>query len=249
VFRYRTGTAGSAAGATAAANYFLSETLKPENELLAKYYAGETVPELTTGMDSLGRAIADGDIELEAATEELVRAHERLFGSPYDLQGLEERISGTLLKAAIRSEMRDELAAQGGSVARVREDLDPRLAKCLGIDTMRPLTQGELAHLLAGARTDGGAIEGKQIQQPMKSVSEVFGLTAAALPEADAAWFKIGDFWVTRTRRKGRVLKPDFDRRVVVCGRPAGLPGSRLLGLKRAEAQQRQPVRMAFVGQ
>jgi hypothetical protein len=63
------------------------------------------------------------------------------------------------------------------------------------------------------------------------------------------AWFKIGDFWVTRTRRNGRVLKPDFDRRVVVCGRPAGLPGSRLLGLKRAEAQQRQPVRMAFVGQ
>ena len=63
------------------------------------------------------------------------------------------------------------------------------------------------------------------------------------------AWFKIGDFWVTRTRRNGRVLKPDFDRRVVVCGRPAGLPGSRLLGLKRTEAQQRQPVRMAFVGQ
>ena len=125
MFRYRTGTAGSAAGATAAANYFLSETLKPENELLAKYYAGETVPELTTGMDSLGRAIADGDIDLEAATEELVRAHERLFGSPYDLQGLEERISGTLLKAAIRSEMRDELAAQGGSVARVPEETRP----------------------------------------------------------------------------------------------------------------------------
>ena len=66
---------------------------------------------------------------------------------------------------------------------------------------------------------------------------------------AGKAWFKIGDFWVTRTRWNGRVLKPDFDRRVVVCGRPAGLPGSRLLGLKRAEAQQRQPVRMAFVGQ
>jgi hypothetical protein len=62
-----------------------------------------------------------------------------------------------------------------------------------------------------------------------------------------AAWFKIGDFWVTRTRRNGRVLKPAFDRRVVVCGRPVGLPGSHLLGLKRAEAQQRQPVRMAFV--
>jgi hypothetical protein len=65
----------------------------------------------------------------------------------------------------------------------------------------------------------------------------------------DGAWFKIGDFWVTRTRRNGRVLKPAFDRRVVVCGRPVGLPGSHLLGLKRAEAQQRQPVQMAFVGE
>jgi hypothetical protein len=28
----------------------------------------------------------------------------------------------------------------------------------------------------------------------------------------DRAWFKIGDFWVTRTRQDGRVLKPDLDR-------------------------------------
>jgi hypothetical protein len=34
-----------------------------------------------------------------------------------------------------------------------------------------------------------------------------------------------------------------------VCGRLTGLSGSRVLGLKRAEVQQRQPVRMAFVGQ
>src|SRR5271167_1913966 len=38
-----------------------------------------------------------------------------------------------------------------------------------------------------------------------------------------AAWFKIGDIWVTRTRWSGRVLKPDLDRQVVVCGRLTGL--------------------------
>ena len=36
------------------------------------------------------------------------------------------------------------------------------MATTLGIDTSRALTQGELAHLLAGARADVLAIEGKQ---------------------------------------------------------------------------------------
>ncbi len=63
------------------------------------------------------------------------------------------------------------------------------------------------------------------------------------------AWFKIGDFRVTRTRWNVRVLKPDFGWQFIVCGRPAGLRRSGSLGLKRAETQQRQPVRVAFAGQ
>ena len=81
-----------------------------------------------------------------------------------------------------RAEQRKTLAAEGGTVAKVRADLDPRLAGRLGIDMSRPLTQAELAHLLAGARADGEAIEGKQIQRPMKSIVEVFGLDAKRLP-------------------------------------------------------------------
>ena len=182
MFRHRTGTAGSAAGAVAAARYFLGETLKPENEALAKYYAGETVPENLTGMDHLGRAIADGEVSFSAAADELVSAHGRLFGFPDDIHGLQNRIGAILESAAIPAEMREAVTAEGGTVARVREDLDPRLAQRLGIDTTRPITQAELAHLLAGARADGEAVEAKQIQRPMKSVAEVFGLDPAALP-------------------------------------------------------------------
>ena len=187
MFRYRTGTAGSAAGAKAAAQYFLSETLKPENELLAKYYAGKTVPDhALSGIDHLGRAIADGGISFSAAADTLISAHGRLFGYPEDIDGLQDRIDELLSKAAGRAEMREAVAAEGGSVARVREDLDPRLAQRLGIDTARPLAQTELANLLAGERCDGSAIEGKQIHKPMKSVAEVFGLDPAALPAPEA---------------------------------------------------------------
>jgi hypothetical protein len=181
VFRYRTGTAGSAAGAVAAAQYFLGETLRPENEMLARYYAGETVAPELDGIDGLGRAIVNGDVEFDDAADELLLAHERMFG-PGDTFDLAERIDGMLAKAMQRAEMREAVAGEGGSVARVREDLDPRLADRLGIDTARPITQAELAHLLAGARADGQAVADRQIQRPMKSVAEVFGLDPAALP-------------------------------------------------------------------
>lgn len=166
----------------AAARYFLGETLRPENDVLAKYYAGETVPEQLTGTDSLGRAIADGELSFRAAADELVSAHGRLFGSRDDTAGLPDRIDSILSKAGVRTEMGEAVPAEGGTVARVREDLDPRLAQRLGIDTTRKLALDELAHLLAGVRCDGTAIEGKQIQRPMKSVAEVFALDATALP-------------------------------------------------------------------
>ena len=182
MFRHRTGTAGCKAGGLAAARYFLGETLRPDNDLLAQYYAGESVPQDLDGIDHLGRAIKDGDIGFSAAACELIAAHGRMFGYPDDIDGLETRISDILVKAADRAEMRETLAAEGGTVARIREDLDPRLAERLGIDIARPLTQGELANLLSGTRADGQAIEGKQIQRPTKSIAEVFGLDAAALP-------------------------------------------------------------------
>ena len=40
--------------------------------------------------------------------------------------------------------------------------------------------------------------------------------------ELVGAWFGIGGFWVTWTRRNGRVLDPDGGRRAIVRGRPIG---------------------------
>ena len=185
MFRYRAGTAGSGAGGAAAARYFLSETLRPENDLLAKYYAGETVPEYETGIDALGRGIADGTLSYGAVADELVLAHTRMFGWPEDVHALEDRIGKMLEDAATRADMRDAVAEAGGTVARLREDIDPRLATRLGIDTQRLLTQTELARLLSGVRADGEAIEGKQVQKPMRSIAEVFGLDPRRLPTPD----------------------------------------------------------------
>ncbi len=67
--------------------------------------------------------------------------------------------------------------------------------------------------------------------------------------KGERAWFKIADFWVARTCHNSRVLDRDGGRQGTVCRRPAGLRGSRALGLKRAEAQRRQPMRMAFASQ
>jgi hypothetical protein len=113
MLRYRTGVAGSTAGGKAIAKYLTSETLRPENEALARYYVGETVPaQELTGMDHLGRAILDGDVPFSAAVEDVVRAHMRMFGVPEDVEGLEERITTQLLQAADRIEMREVVAAE-----------------------------------------------------------------------------------------------------------------------------------------
>ena len=69
-------------------------------------------------------------------------------------------------------------------VVTVRSDLDPALADRLGIDAARPLEQAELANLLAGLQTSG-APTGKQIQKPIKALTEVFGLADDRLPTAE----------------------------------------------------------------
>jgi conjugative relaxase-like TrwC/TraI family protein len=182
VLRYRTGVAGSAAAGQAIAKYLTGETLKPENEALAKYYAGETVPEPETGMDDLGRAIAEGEVSFTDVVYELSSAHVRMFGLPEDDLALDMRIGDRLIEAANKYDMQQAVAAEGGTVAGVRQDMDPRLAERLGIDTARPLTQTEIAHLLTGLRADGQAVQGKQHQRPMRSVAAVFGLDEKRLP-------------------------------------------------------------------
>ena len=51
-----------------------------------------------------------------------------------------------------------------GPAPRSREDLDPRLARLLGLDPAAPLDLATVANLLAGHSSDGRPIPGKQIQ-------------------------------------------------------------------------------------
>lgn len=193
MLRYRTGVAGSAAGGMAIAKYLTGETLKPENADLARYYAGETVPlyELTE-LEALGHAVNEGSMHWTEAVDQLIDDYVRLYGPPDDIDALEQHLAAQLLDAANRAEklaadadLRQTIADEGGTVAGVRRDMDPRLAQRLGIDVARSPTQNEIAHLLTGLRADGQSIEGKQHQKPMRSVAAVFGLDEHRLPTAD----------------------------------------------------------------
>src|SRR4051794_8706187 len=46
-----------------------------------------------------------------------------------------------------------------------RRDMDPMVARRLGIDQNRSLTRDQVAHLLAGKRADGKPVEGKSKQR------------------------------------------------------------------------------------
>lgn len=57
-----------------------------------------------------------------------------------------------------------DVAAFTETVAQVRRDLDPALARLLGLDPTRAPSTDEIAHLLTGARADGRPIPGRQLQ-------------------------------------------------------------------------------------
>jgi hypothetical protein len=184
VLRYRTGVAGSAAGAKAMSRHLLTETLTPESAELARYYAGEVEPLTLT--DQLGQAIADGDMLYSEALDQLMRAEVAISGLDTDLNEIEWRAGDSLSEAAGRAEVRDDIAAEGGTVAEIRADISPRLARLLGLDPHRPPRLDEIANILNGRRADGQAVEGKQQHSPMRSLAETFGLDPKQLPSWEA---------------------------------------------------------------
>jgi len=62
------------------------------------------------------------------------------------------------------------------------------------------------------------------------------------------AWFRIRRFWVTQTRGNRRPVRVGFRLEGCLVREAAGLPGSGSLGLKRSQAQQGEPMRMALAG-
>lgn len=66
-----------------------------------------------------------------------------------------------------------------------RRDMNPALANLLGIDTTRPVTRDEIAHLLAGQRADGAPIEGKRYKRGVIALADVFGVDPLRVPTPD----------------------------------------------------------------
>ena len=176
---YRTGVASSPASGPAMAQYLLAEGLRTEDDARARYYAGEFVPE-QTAFDRLARQIWTREITFPTALALLMA--EEVRGGTKDLEGAERRLTEQLRVAMEQLDQREAFAEKGGTVAVIRADLRPRMAKLLAIHPSRPLTEGEIGFLLNGLRADGRMIEGKEVHQPMRSVVDVFGLDATRLP-------------------------------------------------------------------
>jgi hypothetical protein len=68
----------------------------------------------------------------------------------------------------------------------LRPDLSPGLAHRLGIDPTLPLTESGIGYLFNARWLDRGEIDGKRINQPMRSLVEVFGLDPDKPPTGQA---------------------------------------------------------------
>src|SRR5271166_1022246 len=76
-------------------------------------------------------------------------------------------------------------AEPGMTVAEPRRDMDPRVARLLGVDPNRASSVEAIAQLLAGNRADGEKIPGKQVQRASESLAALLGLEpSTTLPGA-----------------------------------------------------------------
>jgi len=86
----------------------------------------------------------------------------------------------------------DELTAEATSArdhssatATPRRDMNPALARRLGITPNQALKLDELSYLLSGQRADGRAIEGKRHKKDAPPVGQAFGLDSAVRPSRE----------------------------------------------------------------
>src|SRR4051794_5904562 len=80
-------------------------------------------------------------------------------------------------------------------------------------------------------------------------LSTAVSRSSSALSESRArAWFRSSRFWVTRTRGNSRPARAGFGYESYLVPKAGNLSRSGLLGLKRSQAQHRQPMRMPLAG-
>ncbi len=91
------------------------------------------------------------------------------------IEGIAQRLDAAMAAAA-------STADRSSATATPRRDMNPLLARRLGIEPRRGLKPDEVACLLNGQRADGGAIEGKVRRASSLPLAQIFGLDAAQVP-------------------------------------------------------------------
>ncbi len=87
----------------------------------------------------------------------------------------ERRLDAAMAEAAVAPDRSSATAAP-------RRDMNPMLARRLGVEPHRGLKPDEVACLLNGQRADGGAIEGRVQRASSLPLAQIFGLDAARVP-------------------------------------------------------------------
>jgi hypothetical protein len=130
---------------------------------------GTVVARAELCMRALAAFTGAGIVERDGAVASL----SRLFGSA-DASRLDE-LTAEATKVLDRS----------SATATPRRDMNPALARRLGITPNAGLKLDELSYLLSGQRADGRAIEGKRQKKDAPPVGEVFGLASNIRPSRE----------------------------------------------------------------
>ncbi len=152
----------------------------PDSEVLDETVKAEAVRLGDNAYGRDGRAL-DWDVLVLRALAASVAA---------EMVGREEALaSAARLKAEIvahRLDAETERARMArdysSATASPRRDMNPALARRLGIDPLRGLRPNEVAFLLNGQRADGGSIQGRAAQTASLPIAQIFGLDASRRP-------------------------------------------------------------------
>ncbi len=170
------------AGGTPLAADTLDGLVRVEAERLAESGAA-TATGADNGRDepilrALAAFAAAGLVGCEEALASLVRlsgAGPASEGSGAEVDDKARRLDAAMAEAAVAPDRSSATAAP-------RRDMNPMLARRLGIEPQRGLKPDEVACLLNGQRADGSAIEGRVQRASSLPLSQIFGLDAARVP-------------------------------------------------------------------
>ena len=158
--------------------HLLTQTLPREVVDLARYYTRGMEPgtEEDRQIAALAEQVARGSLRYGEALDDLLAA-DLARGGNGDTE-TEGRLGKRLADATDRVLDGD----RGETAAEPRRDMHPLVAKGLGIDPSQGLTREELNALLAGWRTDGEKIEGKQLAKPRQYTDARTGEQEESVP-------------------------------------------------------------------